>query len=488
MRFWILLATATLCGCVKLAPAPETSALPPDAGPTEAERFAPRVDAFEKEVASTVEAVDLALWQHWTAGTPLALEPITQAHATLLNADQLRFLEQARAARPQDTERIDALSHWLSGELLARALVAESEVVANVEASATFTLDGKELLLRDLPKLLVSERSAVKRRSLWTASHAAALRLDAALAHREGVLRATLEQWGLPSSLDLALQNRGLDAARLHALADETLTATEAEWKTTLQTLSDGDVKLPITALTRGDLPRLLKVSPAVDVAFPKNTIATRAVQTLGTVGVYGKPGLTLDLSEAAKKLPLPLTVAPTPADVRVSVRPLGGLRDQQSVLGELGAALELHRRRDEPFFRARLTSTADALVMSELFSTLVSEPEWLTAQGVVPVTSVSDAAKAQRLYQLRRTAGVVLARLDTEGVADETDARARYVQAMSRALGITLPAEEGARWRVDTEDFLRSASQLTAMTRADAWRAQLGAGWWLKPVPAPPH
>jgi hypothetical protein len=185
-----VLGVFLLTACPKSAPPPDVKPVEQaDAGTTEAELIAPKVDALEAEVLAVVKAVDEALWQHWTAGAPLDLAAATKGHDALFSKDSLALLRRARALRPNDARRLDDLSRWLTGELLARGVAAESEALANLEASATFTLDGKELVFRDLSKLLVSEKSAVKRRALWAASHAAAQRLDAAIARRDEKLK-----------------------------------------------------------------------------------------------------------------------------------------------------------------------------------------------------------------------------------------------------------------------------------------------------------
>lgn len=471
-----------LAGCPKSAPPPDRAPPKPDAGTTEAELIASRVDALEKESAQVVRALDEALWQYWTTGAPLDLAAATKGHEALFSKQSLTTLRRARELRPADAQRLGNLERWLGGELLARGVAAESEALANLEASATFTVDGKEQAWRDLNKLLVSEKSAVKRRALWNASHAAALRLDAAILRRDQKMKEVLTALELPAPLEFAAETRELDLDALQKSADQVLTATDPEWKATLRALSDAEVKLPLTALTRGDLPRLLKVPPAVDAEFPRAKVATRAVQTLGTLGVYGQPGLTVDLAEAAKKNPLPLTVAPAPGDVRVSVKPFGGLRDQQAVLGELGAALTLHAAKSGSFALDRLGNPVEALRASELFASLLTEDAWLAANEVNNRPQVIAAVKAQRLFLLRRAAGVVLAKLETQALTEETEARAKFVAIMRRATGLTLAPQEGARWRVETDDFLRSATRLEAMQSAEQWRVQLGEGWWLKP------
>jgi hypothetical protein len=489
----LLSAVFVLSACPKSAPPPELKVVV-DAGTSEAELIAPKLDALEAEAAVVVRTVDEALWQHWTAGAPLDLSTVTKGHDALFTTGSLALLRRGRELRPADATRLDNLSHWLAGEVLARAVAPESEAIANLEATTTFTLDGKELSFRDLSKLLVSEKSAVKRHAMWTASLAAALRLDAAIARRDEKLKETLASLGFPGPLEFAAATRELDLDALGKEADGVLAATDETWKATLQSLSDAELKLPRTALTRGDLPRLLKVPAGLDAEFPKSKIASRALQTLGTLKVYGKPGLTLDLAEAAKKNPLPLTVAPTLGDVRVSVRPLGGLRDQQAVLAELGAALELARltpgadkTRPASFAVDRLQNPVAALRASELFSTLLTEDAWLQDNDVNQREAVISSAKALHLFSLRRAAGIVLATLETRALTDDAEARAKFVGVMSRALGLTLSPEEGARWRLETDDFLRSATQLTAMQQAEQWKMKMGGAWWKAPPIAQP-
>ena len=277
LRFFGLVVV--LVGCVRSSPQPDGAPPQPDAGITEAELVASKVDALEYEVSHVVRAIDEALWLHWTSGAPLDLHAATQGHDALFSKQSLVTLRRARELNASGALRVANLEHWLIGELLARGVAAESDALANLEASTTFTVDGKELAWRELNKLLVSEKSAVKRRALWNGSHAAALRLDAAIMRRDQKVKEVLTSLELPAPLDFAAETRGLDLDVLQKSASEVLKRTDAEWKLTLQALSDADVKLPITALTRGELPRLLKVPAEVDAEFPKAKIATRAVR-----------------------------------------------------------------------------------------------------------------------------------------------------------------------------------------------------------------
>ncbi|MFT3706287.1 MAG: hypothetical protein QM817_01345 [Archangium sp.] len=224
----------------------------------------------------------------------------------MISKDTLDVLRKARTLRPADAERIDALTRWITGEALVRGLSAETEAITNLEASATFLVEGKEFAWRDLGKQLVSEKSALKRRAIWQASHEVAARLDALMARREAKAGEVLTALGEPSAslLDYAARSRGFALEDISKRAEDVLAKTDEEWKTTLQALSDVEVKLPASGLSRGDFPKLLRVPAAVDAEFPKAKIATRLVQTLGTLGVYGKPGLTLESRRGGEEEP----------------------------------------------------------------------------------------------------------------------------------------------------------------------------------------
>jgi hypothetical protein len=164
----------------------------------------------------------------------------------------------------------------------------------------------------------------------------------------------------------------------------------------------------------------------------------------------------------------------------------MGGLRDQQAVLGELGAALTLHAAKSGSFAIDRLGNPTEALRSSELLGSLLTEDAWLSANEVNNRPAVIASARALHLFSLRRAAGAVLAKLETQALTDEVAARAKYVSIVGRATGLTVTREEGARWRLETDDFLRAATQLEAILGAEAWRGQLGEGWWLKSLDAP--
>jgi hypothetical protein len=420
-------------------------------------------------------AVDAKLWTHWTTGAELEWAPLNAKRDAVLTDERLSLLRRALEHGVDDVVAMEHLLVFLEAAAISRSATAEAEALAALESTLTFTLENKEVRWIDLNRLLATEKSALKRKALWLASLPAAERLDAALVNRDAKRAEALA----PKSLvEFETEQRDVDPQAMRQIAEGVLTLTSEAWRLTLERLNQAETKLPLATLTRADLPRLMRVPAEVDFAFRKNELAARAGTTLNALGLTGKAGLTLDLSETVKKNPLPLTVTPGgPSDVRMSFRPLGGLRDQQLLLSELGIALALHHVTAGRFEYERLGDSALAQATGELFATLPGEPSWLEAQGVQEPARrvVIEAWQVQRLFRVRRAAAAFLVRLDC---VEANDARARVQAAAiyTRALGVTHTEADMAHMRLDSEDGLRSATTLRAMLMGEYLRVQLNS------------
>lgn len=481
------LALLALSGCVKSTGA--ESGVGADDGGSQLQAAQSYLEALSGRWAQRGSARDEALWAHWTTGTPL--NELRPDAGDLLNA-----LSRAREAQSLGLDA-GLLLHALEGEALALVTADAEADVANVHATATFTFEGKEVPLRELTRLLMNEPSALKRKALWLASADAALREGAAHQRLAAARRGWVADAGLGTEADWLAYGAGLTRSAAVELAAGVLDETAPELAPALTLLAGVELNLAVSSLTRADLPRLLKTPATHDARFSKAEEAKRAFDTLGRMGLYGAPSLTFDYAEAAKKHPLPLTIrGAKDRGARSSARPVGGLRDQEQLLGEVGASLALmstSRQAELHLQGRRWLSTVPALWRS-----LVRDPDWLLAMGVVEPAQVAAHARAVQLLLRRRAAAVVAFAFDSDERPDEEKV-ARWGALLSRATGITCAPADGERWPTETASAARALDLLLSERAATQLRAELdavGTPWWssaaagqrlLRSVVAPP-
>ena len=335
-----LAAALVLAACPKPQQAVQPRPGPPALSPQEQAQA--RARAVGEELALVLSEQDERLWQHFTAGAPLDLKGAWAGHEALLSNEVRDQLLQARAAGG-DARLLDALEAALLGERLARATAEAAADADQAADNATFTVDGRQLALRDLNRILANEKSAVKRKATYTAALAAMAQVGAARARLVQRVDEAAQADGL-EAVAAAERLLGFKLPDAVAEAEALLESTEGDWRVLRERLASQELQLPLRQLGRADFPRLLKGTTAVDARFGRGDVPVKATELLGQLGLYGAPGLTLDLSASPRKLPLPLTVMPHgPSDVRLSYLPSGGLRDMSGLLDELGRALALH-------------------------------------------------------------------------------------------------------------------------------------------------
>lgn len=434
-----------LCACATVAPAPTPPAAKPP--PSEAELLAPKIAALAQHAAAVEAARDDALWAYWVGETSREVDPWT-GHEVLLDFTALDDVRRARELGISGD--LEVLEQLIVAERIGRATREAEASVVNLEASLRFQFEGREVPYRDLPSTLANEKSPARRQALWAASVPAAQQLAAAVSRRDHAQDEELRKMDLTRERFAELL-RHMKLAPAQAWAERFLSATESRWKERL---------VNARVATRADLPAMLKTSGNLDAAFPKGRIAERGTQLLASLGLYGVPKLTLDLTDNPRKQPLPLTVS----GVRMSFKPRGGWKDQQALFAELGRALALH-----------YGSKADRLVVetsASLFGSLVWNRGWLEEQGVAPATAntAPDLAADTLLLTLRRAAASAI------GSAG----------AMDRAYGLP---DEPERSFLDVERLYAGVDTLRAHSGAFALARHLeveaGPKWWSSPKAA---
>jgi hypothetical protein len=480
-RLLLALPVLLALGCPKAQPDVTPEQPKP---PTEQEKARAAVRATGEELAQVLTEEDERLWEHFTVAAPLDLRGVWLGHESLLSPKTRDLVRNARVLAADDPHTLGSLEAALLGERIVR-VTADAAAEADVAfENTTFVSDGKTLHLRDLNRLLSNEKSSVKRKVVYTAALPAMAQAGAAKTRLAKKLDEAVKADGFePQAATELLLGRSLADSEAEAM--QLIDSTRQEWQVLLAALSQRELQLPVEKLTRADFPRLLRGTTPVDARFGKGEEPVRATELLGSLGLYGAPGMTLDWSNSPRKLPIPITVAPRgPNDVRLSFVPAGGLRDMSLLLDELGRAVAHHGAAPR-FDSARLGSPAWADATGELFAQLSWDPVWLAAAGLpADQSAAADAVHAGRLYLARKAAGEFLAQWRSREQQPQ-QAVETWRTTMALALGVPVAPEESARIEFDSTPLYRQAELVHEFMLAQQLHRALilyRADWWKAP------
>ncbi|NTX00797.1 chromosome segregation protein SMC [Myxococcus sp. CA040A] len=486
-RIPLLLAVALcLSACPKGPPADSRQP------PTEEQRLTTDVRALASRAETLLEAQHRLVWVFWTEGRHVDVSGTYAGQEDLFTLDNIRKVDRLRQLTqdPREVRALTALHSHFAGEYLSHALAEYNDASANLEASLTFTVDGKELRYRDLERLLANERSAARRKALYTAATPPLERLNQTLRRKEERAEELVKELGFPSYEAFGSELRQADLGKLSVLAEEILQATQAPYRLVMERLAQRELGVPFKDITRADIPRLFR-SREVEDAFPKGESLLKAHGTLSGMGLdlAELKNVQIDARELPRKNTRPLALAVrVPDDVRLSFKPGSGVLHQARVLHEFGHALHSAFTKETRFELARLGNPTVGEAYSSLFEDLLEDPVWLEEHAGVSGDQRSQylaTSSAHKLYLIRHAAGRLLYQLELHRRV-EVDPKELYRQVMSRTDDIPMTDEDTARYLVDQEDFFQSADSFRAWFLAGQLQAQLkarfGPAWWHAP------
>lgn len=488
-RLLHVLLALLLAACAGEPVAPTTPAATSPARNPERDALAPAVAELATKAEALLRAQDELVWKHWTEGVPADLAKTYAGTQSWLTPESVAKVSRLRELTTDERERraLDHLHAYLAGEWMAQQLADVSDAIATLEQSLTFKVAGTDRPYRNLESILATERSALRRRQIYEAATEAVQKISA-LMERRGARAAEL----LPAlNLDPTAWTTQLRETRpeaLEALADSVLTKTQDAWIAALTRLAQRELQLPLDRIGRQDLPRLVRL-PATE-GFKRTEVVSRIRSTLGPLQLdpAALKTVTLDAGDSPKKNPRGLVLGVVvPTDVRISLKPVGGARDQRSALHEFGHAVHDGFTEERRFELAKLGNRTNAEVFAALLESLMTEPAWLEQAGLT-----ADATRAwiqgvsvQELFQVRRAAGKVL--FNVRAAKPGADLVAVYRATMDRAFGLPGTAQDEARHTLDQEATLGAADYLRGWLLAAQLRAALvkkfGPSWWQDPA-----
>jgi hypothetical protein len=472
----LLCACALACGhAPKTKPASTPAAAP---GARRAVVVAPPPDDprdYAAELSDEAHALlrseaDL-LWTRWTTGSGPLPSTVVADHPRLIRRDALDAVASAATAarKPTDELALRLLHAQLATLAIARETMAETEALERARSALTFAAPGDarpERGERDLDRLLTDEPSAQKRAAIAQSEAKAAQSLAPLALVRDQAIAKAFDSLGIAGWANLVSELHRDTPADLAAFAERMLTATDAVAQKAISAAAQRNLGVTVDRLKRADLPRMVR-SAAADPQFPPGKGWASAQATLTAAGAdLGRARIDAEPSPSKAPRPLALLVDP-PTDVRLAVRPIGGLEEQRALLHEAaraagGVVVDVPR-----WELAQLGAGAAAEGVAQLFEELTGDPAWLREQTALrgePLDDLVHTQATRRLLAARRAAAMVLFEIRRRERAGSAEGTASlYRELLQRATFAAYSDDDAGRWAVEVDGWLRAATQLQA-------------------------
>ncbi|MHB1844845.1 MAG: gluzincin family metallopeptidase [Deltaproteobacteria bacterium] len=447
------------------------------------------VAALRAEARALVLAQSELAWRNWVYGDPINLAATYVGHERLFSKESIAKVTAlwGETQAPAERRALGYFRLYLAGELIGRAVAPLSDEAQNLEAEATFvTPSGAEQPYRELNRLLANEQGYALRGQLSDAALSVVRKLNPILEAKEQKTQALLSSLGYPSYAAFGAELREADLGALAALADRVLTDTEPVYRAAMAREVSSTLGLTLAGMRRADIPRFNR-GANLDAYFPADQMIPRLTATLRGLGfdLPQQKAIRIDDSPLPKKNPravcFPLVV---PTDIRLSVKPLGGVSDYQALFHETGHAEHYANTTVTTWELQQLGDGAATEAYAFVLEDLVDDPRWLEETVGLSgdkLRAYVRGAAVRKLYLLRRYAGKLRFEIGWHGGAPEP--KRLYREELTRAYGFPVSESDAERYLVDHDDFFYSADYFRAWFLAAQIEEKLaqkfGPSWW---------
>jgi hypothetical protein len=484
--------------------------------------------ALRDEARAVVLVQGVLGWYTTTVGEPSILAETYKGHDHLFSKASIAKVDAALRAPGLSADQERALrffKSYLAVEFLGLHTAHFDDEVANAELKATVRLSwmDKPVPYKQL-ETIASEENDRKRRAELESARAAVWRdtLNPILLRKEEASQALARQLGYPSYVALSEEYRLVDLKPLIAEGHRFLGATDAVYQALLGEVARKELHLSAKEMRRSDLARLRK-APRFEKFFPKELMIPAFRHFLDGIGLSMKTAAGSDIRIDDTPWPLKEPRAAcfnirVPGDVRITVKPTGGIDDFATFFHEGGHAQHFANTTTPVWEFQQLGSNAVTESWAELFGHVWDDPVWLrryrafvkshnAAHGThYPTMSDADIVELARvrvfndLFFIRRYAS---AKLIYESVlhggesalwrgayaGPTADLMQLYRALFERAYGFPLTDEDALRFRTDVDSTFYAADYARAFGLAnlmhEALRAQFGGAdgdWYQNP------
>jgi hypothetical protein len=484
------------------------------------------VASLREEYAALGHIQQVLDWYSATQGEPSISTLTYVGHDRLFRKRAINAINEVRAQPglpANEALALTFLGRSVTREVLALSLARFDDEYSDAEAGATVQLpwQNEPIAYRDVQALLSREPDAGKRAQAFAAMNAVrAKKLNPILERKEEAAQIAARETGYPDYVALSEELRQVKLAKLLDDGIAYVKATDELYKKTLDRVAREELGVPREKLHVADLGRLNR-APGLAKYFERDLELPVLQAFLSGIGLdlhtVAGTEVLVDETTGPKKRPRAF-VEPVdaPGDVRLSVKPVGGLDDYQTLFHEAGHAVHFASVTATPHELVLLGYGAPTEGFGEFFRHAFSDPRWLSRYaeflvkngkprpGKAELSAIQRRLALREMNYLRRYAFAKIAyelRLhgrpaseiakalamlpDPDGAS--RDLRVLYKQLFSVANAFELSDDEAGSFRSDVDDGFYAADYARAFVLAgmmhDGMRKKFGDDWYGNPA-----
>ncbi len=340
-----------------------------------------------RQAAAHLHLVELLAWFSHTRGERSYKRTLFVGRERLISRRTLAFIKQCISEEKDPTARLAYryLRGYLATAYIERKTASLDDQLSAAELGATVKLPwlAARVPYRNLPVLLVKEKKPARRLAINQAMADVRRRVLNPLLIKKLVRSQELAQWmGYRSYVDLSSQVRQVKLGPLITLGARFVRDSQPLFDKLMASVAKESLGVPLSRLKRSDHGRLF-AAPKVRRQLPDKLMLPTFKYFLQGIGLDTTTAagtrILIDDSMGPKKryraACYPLVV---PSDIRVAVKPAGGLSAWVTLFHEGGHALHFAWTKTRRWEFQQLGSLSLTEAFAELFARAWEDPAWL--------------------------------------------------------------------------------------------------------------
>lgn len=457
-----------------------------------------QIELIRQDADKLIKAQSEMGYASWTEGAHSNQDSLYKAYEHLFTKENVQLVKGAeeKEKNPEKKKALTYLRLYLLSEYISKQTAALYDELENKQAEAKIKVDGKEIPFRQIAVLISNEKDQSKRKKLYLSQDNFLDSLNVIYKQMEDFYHTQAKELGYDSYNSFAQDLKSIDLEKFKPVVEDFLLKTQITYETLLAELLGKNLKLPRSSFYRFDVAALLRQGE-FDKYFPKEKLIEAVKSTYLDLGINmdQQPNLKIDSEEREKKNPRAVCFAiDIPSDVRLSIKPIGGVQDYAALFHETGHGEHFANTVEKTWefkYLGNNTVTEAYAFLSEYF---LSDPGWLSKHTEMPQDELKQFLKAQvfgRLLLVRRYCAKFLYELELH--SQNPNSPKIYADFLSQAMGFKRTASDEKRYLYDVDanyyvvDYLRAwflEAQLKSKLKekfAENWFEKKEAGDYLK-------